>query len=137
MNILYQEKIHLCLDKIINNDKPLAFVDAYQQDEFLGASGCFVDCIPNAKAYHHTDFYKILNQYEGNIVVCCQLVNNENKFEAYTQEGNTSAFFGEGHSKPCIILFVNVPYQDKTQLFINDMATIFCNYQKHLEEWKQ
>ena len=133
----YQDLIFKALDEILqrNPNKQLVFVDAFQEDDFLGASGAFVDCIPNAKAYHHVEFRRIVNECTDTIVVCCPLVNAKHEFDVYLQEGNTKTFFGAGN-KPCIVLFVDIPYEEKPQLFISDMADIFCEYEKHLKEGK-
>lgn len=78
------QQVFSCLNEIRGKypNQPLAFVDTYQDDEFLGGYGSFIDCIPNATAYHHSGFGNRIRDYSGQIVICCQLVNSEGRFRA-------------------------------------------------------
>lgn len=126
-----KEMVFEALTKIIesNPNKKLAFVDAYMEEDFLGASGTFIDCIPNSTAYHHTDFGKKINTFTDSIIICCPLVNHKNEFNVFVENGNTKTFFGTGREKPCTILFVDVPFEEKEQFFLCDLGNILCAYE--------
>jgi hypothetical protein len=128
-----EKAIFKCLDTLVASNQKMTFVDAYMEEECLGANGTFIDCIPNATAYHHSEFGKMINTFTDKIIICCPLINHKGEFNVFLEEGNTGTFFGMGREKPCTILFIDVPYEEKEQFFLCDFSTILCAYEMHVK----
>ena len=125
------QKIVGIFDKIIkenNNEKHLSFLDGYSDDRFLGALGHFIYLmVPNAEAFPHLVAlrnmpYFLYNENEKPII-CCQLVNHNNYYNAFIEERLMSEFFATGESsKKCTCIFIDVPFYDVYRFFVTDLV---------------
>jgi len=127
----FKEMLFKCFDSLVGMKESMMFVDAYQDNRALGGSGAFLeDIIPNVKVmYTHNMFYNMYKDFEGKIVVFCQLTNAVGKMDMWTKEDRLSTFFGVGYNdRPCTILFMDVPFELEQDLFIVKMPRFVCEY---------
>ena len=129
----FKEMLFKCLDSLVGMKESMMFVDAYQDNRALGGSGAFLeDVIPNTQVmYTHNMFYNMYKNFEGKIIVFCQLTNAVGKMDMWTKEDNLSTFFGVGYNdKACTVLFMDVPFELEQDLFIAKMPRFVCEYKR-------
>jgi len=133
----FKKDFFSCLDKIVelSKEKELVIVDGYQDHRFLGASMPFLEeIVPNSTIMmvQSNDEYNKVKDKDIQFVIFCELTNRNNNLSIEMTEGdiNDLLLFWLIKDTPCIIVFVDVPYQYEKDLAIFQIPDMICEYSK-------
>ena len=133
----FKKDFFSCLDKIVglSKEKELVIVDGYQDHRFLGASMPFLEeIVPNSTIMmvQSNDEYNKVKDKDVQFVIFCELTNRNNNLSIEMTEGdiNDLLLFWLIKDTPCIIVFVDVPYQYEKDLAVFQLPDMICEYSK-------
>ena len=133
----FKKDFFSCLDKIVelSKEKELVIVDGYQDHRFLGASMPFLEeIVPNSTIMmvQSNDEYNKVKDKDIQFVIFCELTNRNNNLSIEMTEGdiNDLLLFWLIKDTPCIIVFVDVPYQYEKDLANFQIPDMICEYSK-------